>query len=930
MMAWRAGGLIVGLVAGIAAAAAGLPIPPILLWALATVGAAFTGAAYVYERHWRPWSPWTVAIALAACSLPLGHIRTMDVVGPAAAGSLRQILETVEPGTRLYVRGIIASEPEIRGAGQLDLELRVQQIRLGDEDTAPWRSVGRGRLLVRVHAHSSSGPELVDLFNRLAAPRAYGWALELDAPYRPIDPPLNPGDFDYGYFLRQTGVDARLRAPVGRVTVREERRGNPLTELALKAKTSFLETFKEVIPSPASRLAAAATLGVRRAVEGLDYRGQDLAETLRRAGVGHVLAVSGLHVSVIAVMLFALFRMTGARPKQFVPILIFLLILFALLTGGRPSSVRAVIMNSVVLVAIAYLRSNIRSATVVGLALSAFYILMRNPTVLFAASFLLSYGAVISLIVIAPPLDRLICALRGFALLFAVLWFVVLLRLAGWHMEWLVQRPNLYAYLGLLWLLLLLGTRLNHRVPALWTINLERMPRVIRLFIAAQLAIQLGMMIPLSAWFFGQFPVAGILVNLLAIPGVGILVQLGMLTGLVGMIPVVGSGLAVPFGAATGLVGDLFIGLAHAGATLFPYPSTPMPSTLWLAFYYAGLGAFLFLESKRVVFFGWMYRWMPPGPAGRTRRLMAVIPVALILLPVWFRSSGPPELHEVRILAEGRYPIVAFIGPRQSALLNAGDQFSGGRLVFDSLRAGGALRLEAIVLPSPDPSAGVAGAAELIETLPVRSILTLVHPGPREGILDALGDEYLLEQAAEGQRWALQMAQGYERLRQRADSRGVRLASMADEEFPVWNNAVLRRLPPMASFPRRFAVSARTPILHGRIHGMNWIFITDTTRGALTAALADVESCDVLVVPNLSGLTGYGTWLKSAIERARPRLLIIGGNTPIEPESLAAWIPETATPIILQTALEGAVTARLQPSGNTLIQTYRGKTQLTL
>ena len=929
-MAWRAGGLTIGLIAGIAVAAAGLVVPPLYLWALATLGAAVTGAAFVVEREWRPWSPWTVAAAVFACALPLGYLRTIEVEGPPGEGSLRDILERVEPGTSLRVRGILAAEPEIRGNGQLDVELRVRQIRIGDDERASWRSVGRGRLLARVYLSTSSGPELMEQFNRLAAPAAYGWKIELAAPFRPIEPPLNPGDFDYGYFLRQTGVDARLRAPVSRVTVLEERRGNPLMEVALKAKVSFLETYKNTIRSPASRLTAAATLGVRRAVENVDYRGQDVSETLRHAGVGHVLAVSGLHVSVIAVMLFALFRMTGARPQHFVPILIFLLILFAMLTGARPSSVRAVIMNSVVLVAIAYLRSDVRRATVIGLSLSAFYILIQNPTVLFAASFLLSYGAVISLIVIAPPVDRLICSLRGFTLLFALAWFVVLLRLAGWHMEWLLHRPNLYAWIGLLWLLMLVGTRLNHRFPAMWRINLERMPGVVRLFIAAQLAIQLGMMIPLSAWFFGRFPVAGILVNLLAIPGVGILVHLGMLTGLVGMIPVAGPWMAIPFGAATGLVGDLFIALAHGGASLFPHPSTPMPSTWWLAGYYAALSFFLFLESKRVMLFGWLYRCLPPGPAGRARRFLWVLPLGLVLLPVLIRPSGPPSLREVRILAEGRYPIVAFTGPRQSMLLNAGDQFAGGRLVFDSLRAAGTMRLDALLLPSPDPAAGVAGAAALLPAMPVDDSLTLVHPEPGQGLLEALGDEYLLEQAAEGQRWAMNLAQNYDRLRRRAGAHGTRLGPLTTESIPVWENAVLRVLPAQKPVPRRFAVSARTPILHGRIHGLDWIFVTDTTRSALTAAFADVASCDVLVVPNLSNLAGYGAWLRTAIERTRPRLVIVGGNAPLNPADLAAWIPDGVAPIILETAREGAVTARFRPNGGTLFETYRGGTQMGL
>lgn len=930
MMAWRIAGLALGVILGIVGAAQGLALPLWILMALVAIGAAFTAGGFIAERRWQPWPKIAIAVAALACAFPLGYLRTMDVIGPATEGSLRQVLADIEPGSRLHVRGVIVAEPELRGIGELDLYLRVHELRVGDDEDGEWIPVNRGRVLVRAFARASNTPETQEYFNLLSLPAAYGWELQVATWYRPIDPPLNPGTFDYANFLVQSGVDTRFRCHVSTIEVLEEGRGHPMMALALAAKTSFLESFKETVRAPASRLTAAATLGARRSVENIDYRGQDLATMLRHAGVGHVLAVSGLHVSVIAVMLFALFRLTGAKPKSFVPILILLLIMFAMLTGARPSSVRAVIMNSVILITLAYFRSDFRSATVIGLSLSSFFILMRNPTVLFAPSFLLSYGAVLSLIVIAPPLDRLICTLRGFALIFGAIWFAALLRFAGWHLHELVHPTNLLAMLGVLWLLISVGTRLNHRFPFMWSFNLERIPHLVRLFFAAQLAIQFGMMIPLSAWFFGQFPVAGVLVNLLAIPAVGVLVQLGMLTGLMGLIPLIGPWLTIPFGAATGLTGEAFIMLAYIGSSVFPYPATPMPSGLWMGGYYASLAAFLAMESRRMKLIGWFYRLVPPGPTNTLRRFAIAVPILLVAAPFLQSTPSEPELRDIRVLAEGRYPIVLLAGRDNATLINTGGRFAGGRLVFDSLRGVNATAVDTLILPSADPRAGLAGAAELVERMTVSRALLGTLPAPDQTLPEALGDDYLIRQAARGTGWAVNIEQGFELFRERAAEHGTELALLADEHLPVWGNGRMQVLPAPSEMPARFASSALTPVLYAELHGLEWVIITDTTPDALFDALANTTSCDVLVVPNLSNFSSYGRWLRTGLRRLSPRLLIIGGDSPVEMSELEGWLPPDDERILIQTGEEGAVTMRLRANGDTQIETYRGDTRLTL
>ena len=925
MMAMRAIGLALGLISGIVLATlTDWSIAPLLLTAVGIVGAGVSLYAYIQERRWHEWPTAAVLAAAFACTFPLGYWRTATTLGPPDTGSLSQVLSQLEDGSPISIRGQICHEPELRKAGQLDLKVCVEEVKAGEDEDAAWQSISSGKLLVRVYAQKSSAAEAFAKLNALAAPEGYGYRIELESRYLPVAATKNPGEFDYGRFLKQGGLTTRLRCHVNRVEILERTRGKLLTEVALLAKTDFLNTYKQTIRDPASRLAAAATLGTRRAVENITYRGRDIAKMFRHAGVGHVLAVSGLHVSVVTILLYSLFRMGGMRPRVFVPPLILFLILFALLTGARPSSVRAVIMNAVVLITIAYFRTGLRRATAIGLSLSSCFILIGNPMVLYAPSFLLSYGAVISLVLLAPPMDRWLKTLRGFALLFFLGWFILVMTIAALRFHLLIDPWNLLGLLGLLWMGASGGAALNHRCPRGWRVGLERVPAALRMFFGAQLAIQIGMMVPMSAWFFGQFPVAGVLVNLIAIPLVGLVVQLGMLTGLLGLLPGIGPTIALPFGAATSVIGEGFYALAYAGATWFPFPATPRPSATWIMAYYAGVGAVLLFDLYRVPLLSILYRRYPAGGiANRTRRLFWLLPLLLTALPLINCLPGNPNCTGIHCLASGRYPIVTLASSDGSAVvINAGAGLTGERLLFDALRAKGAARVEKMVLCSADPRAGIEGCASLLGKMPVKHCLLPVMPDADQDFLEAVGDDYLLSQAVDGERWALQYETAFDELQRVAAAKGMRSTAIQPGELAVWKNGELRALERYAGSPRRFAASAKTPILAATLHGLRWIIITDTDTAAVRQALADGESYDVVVVPDLSSRSSYKYWLKQVISTAKPRVLIISGETEDAAIDIEALTQDHTPEAIYMTGRDGAVFASFEDNDTTVVKAH--------
>ena len=138
----------------------------------------------------------------------------------------------------------------------------------------------------------------------------------------------------------------------------------------------------------------------------------DLSESVREsysiAGASHILALSGLHIGLLyALLLFILkplIRRGGAGKWLCTVFLIILLWAFAFFTGLSPSVVRSVTMFS--LLALANM-SGRRSLSFNTLAVTAWIMLICNPTWLFDVGFQLSFIAVASILLIQPIVYRL-------------------------------------------------------------------------------------------------------------------------------------------------------------------------------------------------------------------------------------------------------------------------------------------------------------------------------------------------------------------------------------------------------------------------------------------------------------------------------------------------------------------------------------------
>jgi ComEC/Rec2-related protein len=436
----------------------------------------------------------------------------------------------------------------------------------------------------------AEGQTIADDYPGLASLAAYGDRVRAKVFRPPAQPKRGPGGWDPAQmqaYLRREGYAGQLMAHATSVHIEEYARGNEIVERALKLKGRMQWVFRRELDPPVAKLAAGVALGRRREAFAAEYRGRPLAEIFAASGISHILAVSGLHVSMVAGTVFGLLRklrlprlpaaVAGSLAVWF----------FVLLTGGSVAAVRAGTMNTFGLVFYGLGMKPLEKAALAGLCVAAWISLLPNPLLIGAVGFQLSFGAVLALILLTPRVDELLRRTGGGGLLGLGAWVAVALGLASRQMDFVATLPGFALLGGLLVACLWAGHALDARHAGLRGCGYARLPAMARGLISTQIAIQAGLLLPLSGWYFERFSLAGCLVNLFAIPLSNLLIQATLLCGLLGTLPGIGAGLAGWAAIPANALGIAFLDLAHRGADLFGYPAVARPGWQTLAAYYA-------------------------------------------------------------------------------------------------------------------------------------------------------------------------------------------------------------------------------------------------------------------------------------------------------------------------------------------------------
>ena len=163
-------------------------------------------------------------------------------------------------------------------------------------------------------------------------------------------------------------------------------------------KNKLIEVYSTILPKKEAGTLMAMILGEK-------YLLEDEIKTLyQENGIAHILAISGLHVSMVGAAIYLLLKKLRFGLIASTVLSLVFVYGYGILTNFSVSTNRAIVMYSILLCAKLIGKTfDILSA----LSLSAFLILLQNPMELFQAGFLLSFGAVLGIAVILPSLNNL-------------------------------------------------------------------------------------------------------------------------------------------------------------------------------------------------------------------------------------------------------------------------------------------------------------------------------------------------------------------------------------------------------------------------------------------------------------------------------------------------------------------------------------------
>jgi len=508
--------------------------------------------------------------------------------------TLAGLPQTFDQGERVVVEGTICSPPRLE-VNAASLNLRAEMIFLAQEA----RSV---KINIQVKIYKYRGNLEV------------GQRIRFPARLREFRNFNNPGGFDYRFFMQARGLSFAAAVSDGRYVV-------PMGKGDLGLVGSILEKIRaplryhlhEKLPYNVSPIYAALILGERQGLT------PELREPFDRSGVGHIMAVSGLHLGLVAWLFYMAFRwllslsyrLTLATDirKLAAVLTAFPVITYGLIAGGQVSAQRAMIMVLVFLFSVIIGREKDVWSS---LSLAALIILALMANSLFTASFQLSFIAVAGILWLTPLVLSKVRELKGNA-------------------ESLVK---------------------------------NRILHMVLLYVVGVIAVTIAAVIvttPLIAYYFNRFSAVALPANMSVVPIIGLwVIPLGLVSCIVLPVSSMLAGIFLTAGAAGLNIATL---LAHFWADI-PWSTVWVVRPTWIEIVlFYGL---VFLSIS--YFQGRVWRWL----------LIVVLILCCTDVGYWVYQTRLNKDLRITILDAGRADVSLIQFPCRERMLIARNAFGHG------------------------------------------------------------------------------------------------------------------------------------------------------------------------------------------------------------------------------------------------------------
>ena len=206
--------------------------------------------------------------------------------------------------------------------------------------------------------------------------------------------PTNPGQFNAPFYYQILRISFRLnQAEIQVKSDRFYKISEGLYQLRRKAGSKM----DALLPEQEASVMKTMLLGEKGILD------EEIKGLYQRNGIAHILAISGLHISMIGMGFYQLLRKAGLKIKTSAILASIVIILYGMMTGFAVSAIRAIVMFLLQMLAQILGRTYDR---ITALAVAAVLVLVEQPLYLFHSGFQFSFLCVLGISLILPVLGN--------------------------------------------------------------------------------------------------------------------------------------------------------------------------------------------------------------------------------------------------------------------------------------------------------------------------------------------------------------------------------------------------------------------------------------------------------------------------------------------------------------------------------------------